>query len=74
MKLPRTIRDRQGNALRTRDDARRYVLDKLEVRPTHKTWRHAAELLLDKASSPEAIASQIELALLMDVQLASERQ
>ena len=67
MKLPRAIRDRQGTTLKTRDDARRYVLDKLEARPSHKTWRHAAELLLNNGSSAEAITRQIELALLMDV-------
>ena len=78
MRLPRDIRDRQGKTLKTTEDARRYVLAKLETRPTHKSWRHAAELLLHKGSSPEAIARQIELALLMDVDLnarfASEQQ
>jgi hypothetical protein len=78
MKLPRQIRDRSGKTLKTSDEARRYVLDKPEARPNYQTWKHAAELLLDKAASAEAITRQIELALLMDVDLdarfASEQQ
>ena len=78
MKLPRAIRDRQGKTLKTSDDARLYVLAKLEARPNHNSWKRAAELLLDKCSSPETITRQIEFALLMDAQLdarfASEQQ
>jgi hypothetical protein len=55
MNPPRQIRDRSGKTLKTSDDARRYVLDKLEARPNSQTWKHAAELLLDKAASVEAI-------------------
>jgi hypothetical protein len=69
VKLPRAIRDLQGKTLKTSDDARLYVLDKLEVRPNYNTWKHAARLLLDKQSTAEAITRQIEFALLMDVEL-----
>jgi hypothetical protein len=78
MKLPRTIRDRQGKTLKTVADAKRYVIAKLEARPTYKTWQHAARLLVLKDTAPEAITRQIEFALLMDVELdarfASEQQ
>ena len=33
MKLPRAVRDLRGKTLNTSDDARRYVLAKLEARP-----------------------------------------
>jgi len=69
MKLPRAIRDRQGKILKTGADARRYVLAKLEARPSYQTWKHAAELLIITGATPEAITRQIEFALLMDVAL-----
>jgi hypothetical protein len=69
MKLPRAIRDRQGKTIKTVAEAKRYVVAKLEARPNYNTWKHSAELLLDKGSSPEAITRQIEFALLMDVDL-----
>ena len=61
MKLPRAIRDRQGKTLKTRKDAAQYVLDKLAARPDYRTWKHAAELLLDKESSPETITGRLSL-------------
>ena len=69
MKLPRQIRDRQGKTLKTSNDARRYVLAKLEARPNYQTWKRAAELLIITGATPEAITRQIEFALLMDGQL-----
>jgi hypothetical protein len=51
------------SALKTSDDAGQYVLAELEARPNCRTWKRAAELLLDQGSSPEAITRQIEFAL-----------
>ena len=78
MKLPRTIRDRQGKTLKTVAEAKRYVLDKFEARPNYNTWKHSARLLCDKGSPADAITRQIEFAVLMDMELdckfASEQQ
>jgi hypothetical protein len=69
MKLPRAIRDKTSKTLRTREDALRYVLDKMQTRPGGESWKHAARLLIDKEASPESITRQIECALLLDGQL-----
>jgi len=68
MRLPRGIRDKSGNTLRTDDDVREYILDKLKTHATCKSWQRAAELALDEAPV-EIITQQIELALLLDGQL-----
>ena len=69
MKLPRAIRDKSGKTIRTRDDALRYVLPKLETQPGYPSWKHAAKLLIDESASPERVTRQIECALLLDGQL-----
>ena len=71
MRLPRGVRDKSGNTLRTDDDVREYVLDKLKTHASHKSWQRAAELTLDEAPV-ETITQQIELALLLDGQLDVE--
>jgi hypothetical protein len=68
MKLPRSIRDKSGKTLRTSQEARRYVLAKLEERRGYQSWRHAAELLVH-GGSPQQLTTQIEYALLLDGQL-----
>ena len=69
MKLTRTIRDKAGTTLRTRDDALRYVLAKLQKPPEHQSWKPAAELLIDGSAAPELITRQIECTLLLNGQL-----
>jgi hypothetical protein len=61
----RTIRDRPGKTVKTRADARLYMLDKFEARPNYNTWEQATRLL---GSPPKAISRQI-FALLMEAQL-----
>ena len=70
-RLPCAIRDKAGDTLRTDEDAKRYVLDKLKTRRGYKSWERAAQLLLDKAPL-DIIASQIEFALLLDGELDVE--
>lgn len=70
-RLPYAIRDKAGDTLRSHDDARLYVLDKLRMRRGYKSWERAAQLLLDKAPL-DIITSQIEFALLLDGQLDVE--
>jgi transposase len=48
-KLARVIRDKGGNIIATRDEAKRYVLGKLEKRPNSQAWNKAAKLLLEDA-------------------------
>jgi hypothetical protein len=68
MRLPRGIRDKSGNTLRTDDDVGKYVLEKLETHPSYNSWQRAAKMLVDKAPV-ESIIQQVELALLLDGQL-----
>jgi len=68
MKLPRAIRDKSGETLRTSGDAERYVLAKLKAKPGYQTWKRAARYLVEGVS-PDQIATQIEYALLLDGQL-----
>lgn len=63
--LTRTIRDRTGRTIRNRTDAKTYVLRQLERKPGYKSWRRAAQLLVDRAGE-EAITDQIEFALFHD--------
>ena len=64
--LLRPIRDRRtGATLRTRDDARLYLLALPPERSHHPSWQHVAKVLLNDAD-PEQIATQIEYALLLD--------
>ena len=74
MRLPRGIRDKSGNTLRSDDDARIYVLEKLKAQGNYHFWQRAARLVLDEASL-ESITQQIELALLLcgdlDVEFAA---
>lgn len=67
--LTRIVRDRSGNTIETRDDARRYILALPEFRQRRVTWQHAARLLVDGASA-DAVTSQIETALFADGDLA----
>jgi hypothetical protein len=69
MNLPRAIRDKSGKTMRTREDALRYVLAKLQTRPGYQSWKHAAKLLIDESASPERVTRQIECALLLAGQL-----
>ena len=71
MRLPRGIRDKSGNTLRTDDDAREYVLEKLETYSGNNSWQRAAKMLIDN-NPVESITTQIELALLLDGQLDVE--
>jgi len=70
-RLPRAVRDKSGDTLRTDDDAKQYVLEKLKTRPGFKSWKRAAQLLLDKAPA-ETITQQIEFALLLEGDLDVE--
>jgi len=71
MRLPRGIRDKSGNTLRTDDDLGNYVLAKLETRSGYHSWPRAAQMLIDKAPI-ESVMRQVELALLLDGQLDVE--
>jgi hypothetical protein len=61
-KLARPIRDKSGTVIERREEAKRYVLEKLEKRPNSLAWHKAAELLLEGATA-EAIDKQIRFAL-----------
>lgn len=64
-RLARTVKDRGGATLRTRDDAQRYVLRQLKARPGYRSWECAAELLLEGGDT-ETLTEQIEYALLLE--------
>ena len=64
-KLARAIRDKSGTVIETREEAKRYVLEMLENRPSSQAWRKAAELLVEEAPA-EAIDKQLRFALFMD--------
>jgi hypothetical protein len=68
VQLPRAIKDKTGKTLRTSDEAKRYVVAKLKARPSYKSWKRAAELLIDDAPADQ-IATQLEYAVLLDGQL-----
>lgn len=68
MDLARTIRDRSGKTLRTTDEAKRYVLKMLKVRPSWNSWKHAAKLLVEDGSA-KAVTEQIEFALFVQCDL-----
>ena len=54
MKLAVQVRDRQGATLKTIDDARLFVLDKLEARPnTTRAWEARRPIASNKASTSE---------------------
>lgn len=67
-RLARAVRDHDGITLRTRDDARRYMLALSQSRQGERAWQHAAELLLTGAGAA-AVTDQLELALLLDGRL-----
>lgn len=67
-RLARAVRDRDGVTLRTRADARGYVLALSGSRQGKRAWQHAAELLLEGAGAV-AVTDQLELALLLDGRL-----
>jgi hypothetical protein len=64
-RLARVVRDLHGTALATRDDAQRYVLDKLHHRPRYRSWQFAGELLRDGGDT-ELLTRQLEYAMLLD--------
>jgi hypothetical protein len=64
-KLARVIRDKGGNIIATRDEAKRYVLGKLEKRPNSQAWNKAAKLLLEDADD-KAIDKQLRFALFIE--------
>jgi hypothetical protein len=63
--LPRVIRDKSGNVITTREEAKRYVLRKLEQRPNAQAWKKAAKLSIEDADA-EAIDKQLRFALFME--------
>ncbi len=69
MKLPRAIKDKSGKTLRTTEEAKRYVLGKLKTRPALSSRGSVRRNCSIEKGSPEQIATQIELALLLDGQL-----
>jgi hypothetical protein len=64
-KLARAIRDKSGTVIETREEAKRYVLEMLENRPSSQAWRKTAELLVEEATA-EVIEKQLRFALFMD--------
>ena len=61
-KLAHVIRDKSGNVITTREEAKRYVLRKLEQRPNAQVWKNAAKLLIEDADA-EALDKQLRFAL-----------
>jgi hypothetical protein len=66
MKLARPVHDRSGKTLTTRDEAKQYVIAKLQDRPNSSSWKHAAGLLLDDDATAEEVTTQLEYAMLLD--------
>lgn len=62
MNLTRTIKDRSGKTLRTREDATHYVIAQLKVKPRYRSWIRAGEMIRDN-EPVDALTGQIEFAL-----------
>ena len=68
-RLPHTIRAKDGTVIVTIQDATNYMLAlPPNGRALWNSWQYAAKLIMDNAD-PEAIAKQIEYALLLDGKL-----
>ena len=76
-KLTRTVRDTDGNDLRSFDAARRHMTALPEREASRSQWQAAARLLLEGADA-EQVTRQVELALMyagrLDVRHANEQQ
>ena len=65
-KLARTIRTTDGAEIKTRADARSYMLALPDQRARYQAWQWAAKLMLDGDADSEALTAQIEYALTLD--------
>ena len=72
-KLAHVVRTRDGKSLRTRGDARAYLIGLPEHEQLHSAWQHLCRLLLDWAAA-EAVTAQLELALLLSGALALQEE